>query len=408
MKNHIKNLKRIPLLAILAMVLVGTITSCTKEDNYKKFTEGGEISYTGKLDSARVLSGKNRVLVKGLFMADPKVTYARIFWNNRADSVTVPVVKKNVVDTFSFFIERVPEGVQNFIIYTYDAAGNKSIPVYKTGRSYGERYELSLANRPIGSALTEQSGVTKITWQGMDRLTGVFATEVEYTDINNKLVKVRTSIDSATTTLKNFKTSTSIRYRTLFLPDTVSIDTFSTNFVERYVPRFIEDDITSTYLKNTGAPFNRGAWDNSRWGVLADWTSNAGAKNIAGNVYGGYELRGGVGVLSFEGGWGLPRVTNGLIYQTITLPAGTYSFRINGLDQNSGGSRFVAVAAGNTLPNVADITSNSIAFANISDKVLNFTLAQERTVSIGFAVTIDDSGQYIKIGNVRLYKQSYL
>ena len=104
----------------------------------------------------------------------------------------------------------------------------------------------------------------------------------------------------------------------------------------------------------------------------------------------------------------MPRVTNGLIYQTITLPAGTYSFRINGLDQNSGGSRFVAVAAGNTLPNVADITSNSIAFANISDKVLNFTLAQERTVSIGFAVTIDDSGQYIKIGNVRLYKQSYL
>ncbi|RYF24949.1 MAG: DUF5013 domain-containing protein [Flavobacteriales bacterium] len=408
MKNYIKNFKTHIFFGLSALILGGTISSCTKEDDYKKFAEGGEISYTGKLDSAKVWSGKNRVMLSGLFMADPKITQAKIFWNNRADSVTIPVQKKNVIDTLSFFIENVTEGVHNFIIYTYDAAGNRSIPVYRTGRSYGTRYEVSLFNRPVGSAITNQAGVTRIEWQGMDRLTGVFATEVQYTDVNNKLVTVKAPIDSTGTTLKDFKASTNIKYRTLFLPDTVSIDTFKTNYVERYVPRFVEENITNTYLKNTGAPFNRDVWDGSRWGVLADWTSNAGAKNISSNRYGGYELRGGVGVLSFEGGWGLPRVTNGLIYQTITLPAGTYSFRLNGLDQNSGGSRYIAVARGTTLPNVADITSNSIAFANVADRVLDFTLAAETTVSIGFAVSIDDSGQYIKVGNVRLYKQSYL
>ncbi|RYG20515.1 MAG: DUF5013 domain-containing protein, partial [Chitinophagaceae bacterium] len=379
----------------------------TKEDDYKKFAEGGEISYTGKLDSAKIWSGKNRVMVSGLFMADPKITYARIFWNNKADSVSIPVQKVNVVDTFSFVIENVTEGVHNFIIHTYDAAGNRSIPVYRTGRSYGARYEVSLFNRPIGSAITNQAGKTRIEWQGMDRLTGVFATEVEYTDINNKLVKVKTPIDSTGTTLEDFKPSSNIKYRTLFLPDTVSIDTFKTSYVERYVPRFIEEDITAAHLKNTGAPINRSIWDNGRWGVLADWTSNAGAKNISSNTYGGYELRDGVGVISFEGGWGLPAVNNGLIYQTITLPAGTYSFRLGGLDQNSGGSRYIAVAEGNVLPNVADITSKSIAFANISERELGFTLTKQTTVSIGFAVTVDNSGQYIKIGNVRLYKQSY-
>jgi hypothetical protein len=408
MKKNIKNLQKNVILAGLAILFVGAISSCAKMDDYKKFTEGGEIIYTGKLDSAKVLSGKNRVMIKGLFMADPKVVSCRIFWNNMKDSISIPVTKKNVVDSLNFYVENITEGLHNFVIHTYDAQGNKSIPVYKIGRSYGARYESSLANRPIGTAVTESSGVTKIVWLGMDRLTGVFATEVEYTDINDKVVKVKTSIDSTSTILKNFKTSSNIKYRTLFLPDTVSIDTFKTNYAERYVPRFIEEDVTNTYLQNAGAPFNRGAWDNSRWGVLANWTSSAGAKNIANNVYGGYELRGGVGVLSFEGGWGLPAVNNGLIYQTITLPAGTYSFRLNGLDQNSGGSRFIAVAAGNSLPNVANITGSSIAFANISDKVLNFTLTQDRTVSIGFAVTVDASGQYIKISSVRLYKQSYL
>ncbi|MCD8741032.1 DUF5013 domain-containing protein [Mucilaginibacter roseus] len=388
------------------LLLLAMLAACKKQDDYKKFVEGGEISYTGKIDSVKILSGHNRVLINGLFLADPKVTSLKIYWNNYKDSVTVPVTRTQTVDTLSYFVENLTEGVQNFVMYTFDNDGNRSVPVYKTGRVYGDRYITSLSNRPISSALTGSDGVTRIDWLGMDRLTGVFATEVEYTNTSNQTVTVRTPIDSTKTILPNFKTSSDIRYRTLFLPDTISIDTFRTEFVTRYVPQFINQDVTSIYLKNTGSPFNVGAYDGRRWGTVADWTSNAGAKNISGG-YGGYEYRGGVGVLSFEAGWGLPALNNGLIYQTITLPAGIYKFVLNDVDQNSGGSRFIAVAEGNTLPNVSDITSSSIAFANISAKELNFTLTEQKTVSLGFGVTIDASGQYIKIKSVRLYKQSY-
>jgi hypothetical protein len=391
-----------------AIALVGIISACTKTDDYKKYIVGGEISYPGKIDSVKISSGNNRVQLKGLFLADPKVVLCKVFWNNFKDSISIPVIKKNTVDTLSIFVPNVAEGTQSFTIYTYDKAGNRSVAVNRVGISYGDRYKSSLSNRGISSAVTGSDGVTTINWLGMDRLTGVFATEVKYMNNLNQTVTIKAPIDSTSTILTNFKESSTIKYRTLFLPDTSCVDTFKTDFADRYVPRFVEQDVTSTYLKNTG-PFNRATWDGSRWGTVADWISSSGAKNISSNRYGGYEYRDGVGVLSFEAGWGINTpVDNGLIYQTITLPAGTYSFRLSGIDQNSGGSRFIAVAAGNTLPNVGDITSASIAFANISDGQLDFTLSQQTTVSIGFAVSIDNSGQYIKVGSVKLIKQAYL
>lgn len=385
---------------ILTLVVIGTIFACRKADDYKKYITGGEISYPGKLDSVNVMSGDNRVLLKGLFLADPKVVLCKVFWNNFKDSLVIPVNKKNTVDSLTIFVPNVSEGVQSFTIYTYDKAGNRSVAVNKVGVSYGDRYKASLSNRGVFSAVKGTDGNATIQWLGMDKLTGVFTTELQYTNSSNTLVTVRTSIDSTRTILKNYKSGSTFKYRTLFLPDTNCIDTFKVAYSADLA---VDEDMTSL-LSNTG-PFVRAAYDGSRWGTLAGWTTSAGAKNINNNQYGGYELRGGVGVLSFESGWGINTpVTNGLIYQTITLPAGRYTFRLSGIDQNSGGSRYVAVAAGNTLPDVTNIPTAAIAYANISDGELNFSLTQQTTVSIGFGVSIANTGQYIKVGSVKLLK----
>ncbi len=385
---------------ILTLVVIGTIFACRKADDYKKYIEGGEISYPGKLDSVNVMSGDNRVLLKGLFLADPKVVLCKIFWNNFKDSLVIPVNKKNTVDSLSIFVPNVSEGVQSFNIYTYDKAGNRSVAVNKVGISYGDRYKASLSNRGVFSAVKGTDGNATIQWLGMDKLTGVFTTELQYTNSSNTLVTVRTPIDSTRTILKNYKSGSTFKYRTLFLPDTNCIDTFKVAYSANLA---VDEDMTSV-LSNTG-PFNRATWDGSRWGTLAGWTTSAGAKNINNNQYGGYELRSGTGVLSFESGWGINTpVTNGLIYQTITLPAGNYTFRLSGIDQNSGGSRYIAVAAGNTLPDVANIPTDAIAYTNISSGELNFSLTQQTIVSIGFAVSIANTGQYIKVRSVKLLK----
>lgn len=409
MKNQINYKGGRQLWVIFPALLVLLMSSCSKMDEYKKYTEGGEISYTGKIDSVKVFSGRYRVVIRGLFLADPKVTSCKIYWNNKADSIVVPVTRKNVVDSLNISVTNVKEGAQNFIIYTYDKNGNKSIPVYKTGRAYGDRYQSSLINRGITLAQTSASDQTSIIWQGMDRLTGVFATEVIYTDKNNVTKTIKVPIGTDTTVIPNFKTSSSIRYRTLFLPDTVSIDTFKTEYTDRAVPKFTKTDVTSQYIKNAGAPITASS-AGSRWGVLADWTTTAPIKNASGS--GGYELRNGTGVISIEAGWGLPDITNGLIYQTITLPAGTYSFELGGVDQDKAGTKYIAVAAGNTLPAVSNIPSASIAFVSLSnDTKLTFTLTESKTVSIGFGATLTggtgSAGFYTKIGSVRLYTTSY-
>lgn len=410
MKTIIKKLHKQMRYAGLAILLMGLMASCSKMDDYKKYTEGGEISYTGKLDSARIYSGKYRALLNGLFIADPKVKKCVVYWNNKADSVVIPVNRTPKVDTLKYFINNISEGVHNFIIYTYDAAGNRSIPVYKTGRVYGDRYQSTLSNRGINAGFTNELGVTALEFGGMDRLSGVFATELIYVDNTNTQRTVRIPIATTNYTLANFKEKTSIKYRTLFLPDSLSIDTFYTAYENLYIPKFSKVDITNTYLKNVGAnvaysTINSG----NRWGILSDWITNDAVKNASG--FGGYEKRSNVGFISLEAGWGLPNVTNGKIYQTVNLPAGNYRLEIVMNDFNTGGSRYLTVASGTTIPDIANITSSSIAFANLESKKLDFTLDQAKQVSIGFAASLtgtSSTGQYAKIASVKLYAINYL
>ncbi|WP_169306847.1 DUF4998 domain-containing protein [Pedobacter polaris] len=410
MKNNIKKLNKELLLAALTILLVGIMSSCTKMDDYKNFTKDGEISYTGKLDSVKINSGRYRVLLNGLFLADPKVKKCVIYWNNKVDSLVIPVTRTDKVDTLKLFINNITEGVQNFVIYTYDAAGNKSIPVFRTGRVYGDRYQSTLSNRGINSAFTNESGVSTIEWGGMDRVSGVFATEMIYFDNSNIEKTVRIPIDVINYTIPNFKEKGTIKFRTLFLPDTLSVDTFYTSYANMYIPKFSKVDVTATYLKNVGANVTYSSINSgNRWGILSDWITSPSVKNASG--FGGYEKRSNVGFISLEAGWGLPNVTDGKIYQTVNLPAGSYRMEIVMNDFNAGGSRYMAVAEGTSLPNVANITSSSIAFSNLESKILNFNLDQAKQVSIGFAATLTgtgSTGMYAKIASVRLYKINYL
>jgi hypothetical protein len=394
MNTYIKNKIALGFLGLMTATL---IISCSKMDDYKKFTEKGEISYTGKLDSVKVFSGRNRVLIKGLLLADPKVVSLRIFWNNMADSLVIPVTKKSPVDSVSVLVDKLTEGVQNFVIYTYDNAGNKSIPVFKTGRSYGARYQASLFNRPIDAAFTDAKGITRVSWLGMDRLTGVYATELEYTDKTDKLVTLKAPIDSTSTFLKNFKPGSSLRYRTLFLPDTSTIDIFSTDFQNQRVGA----DLTATYFKNAGPPM-LAAGGSGRWRNIADWISTPNIRNHGGA--GGWCSDQG-GCLAMEMGWdGTAKIVDGKIYQTFTLPAGTYNFTIDLAVNEAKDPVYIVAAEGDVLPNV-DQVATSLAYTNFANKTIQFTLTQQKKVSIGFLATMVTGNQFWIVKSINFKSQ---
>lgn len=210
-------------LALLALVIGA---SCAKMDDYKRFVESGEISYTGKIDSVVVFSGDGRVYVQGLFMSDPKVASCSIYWNNMKDSVAVPVVRTNTVDTLKQFIT-LPENLYNFRIHTFDALGNRSVAVYATGQAYGQAYKTSLNNRLIISAIADQADNVTVMWRDVDKTLGAIGTEITYTDKEGKAQLVRTPVSEKQSILKNYKPKTEFTYQTLYIPDTLCIDTFA-------------------------------------------------------------------------------------------------------------------------------------------------------------------------------------
>lgn len=234
----IKDMKNFYNLLIIAGISFGTLlSSCTKEDDYTKYLEGGEIYYPGKIVNAQVFSGKNRVKLYGLFLSDPKVTECVVYWNIRQDSIIIPVIRQNIVDTLDFVLDPVVEGIHNFEFITKDSKGNRSVVVNSTGYSYGDKYLAQLSNRPIVSHVYDKNKKTMtINWASMDLTTGAYQTEVQYTTADNNGMQVlvpfdKSSVEKQTTILENYP-GVNFKYRTHFKPDSLSIDIFYTDFKE--------------------------------------------------------------------------------------------------------------------------------------------------------------------------------
>lgn len=389
---------------VYVVILLGSILSifsCTSADEYLKFTEGGAISYTGKIDSLKFFPGRNRVKVEGLIISDPKVAEMRVYWNNKKDSAVVPINRTSGVDAVSTIIENIPENIYNFEVKTFDAKGNSSVSQSVNVQTYGERYQSSLTDRKIISSKLSSDFSLTIDFATMDLTTGAYATEVVYTDNLNVEHTITVPVTTSQIVIPNYKNGSQFKQRSLFLPVLTSIDIFYTPFVSKE-PQVID----LTYMiKNNKRPFVASSFS-GRWGILADWTTNDACKNHGG--YGGIDF-GCCGnppaTINLESGWGAPVITNGKIYQTITLGAGTYIFNApllaSGSGLNSGYTLadyvYLAVAKGNILPDSSggslETNPATLGFKRIvntmnsESAVITFTITQSEQITLGISTT---------------------
>ncbi|SER66451.1 DUF4998 domain-containing protein [Pedobacter rhizosphaerae] len=385
-----------------SMVAVALLmASCSKMDDYKKLTDGKEITYPGKADSLTVLSGRNRALVKFLLISDPNITKATIYWNNKANHQDVAITRGKGIDTIKVMVPSLPEGNYSFEVFTFDKNGNKSVAALKQGATYGDIFEKSLLNRILERAVYQPStGATILNWRVSDA--GSVGVDVTYTTVNGVSRTKRVTKAANQIVLTDRNPDTDIQYRTLFLPDSTAIDTFYSASVSRKINEFL--------LKNSGAPFIAGKRD-GRWGDLAEWTTNAAAKNMSNKTIGGFDSYNGGGFISFEY-WYSPQISNGKIFQTTTLPAGKYRFVATVSEINSTlEATYLVVDAGKTLPDVANISQAIGNFRfldnsqNGKDYAVSFTLAQAQEISLGFVSTMFVKHESsIRISKVRLYK----
>lgn len=217
-----KNTKHL-IFPLLAVFFFGVL-SCTSMNDYLNYTNGKEIVYSGKVDSVLMHSGKERVVFYGLLISDPKVSHVKIYWNNRTDSLVIPIVRSAGIDTIRYSIP-LSEGSYKFEILTNDQDGNESVVVNASGYSYGAVYQGSLYNRLYKSAKRSGTDVTLDWYTAEDSSPFV---DVKYTDSSDQEHVVKVLAKATTTILKNFKKGTSFRVQTYFLPDKAAVDTFKT------------------------------------------------------------------------------------------------------------------------------------------------------------------------------------
>lgn len=389
------------LLALLVLIM----SACSKMDDYKtKYMAGGSLTYPGIMDSVKFLSGRNRVMLTGLFTSDPKIVKYRVFWNSKQDSIEVPVHRSSGVDTVKLIIPNLPEGMMSFEIRTYDALNHMSIPIRTAANVYGDQYASGLTNRPIVKAEFQLDKTVKITWVDVNADAGISAVEFKYT--NSDGVAKDTVVKSVDRTFVTSlpKPGTKISYRTIFLPTPTAIDAFYTNYQDQLL-----NDVTILYLKNYQQPFTRTAASGTgRWGIPTDWTVSASVKNHGG--FGGFSTDNST-VLAVEAGWGAGAVSNGKLYQTFTLPAGNYTFTINVVDIGYTNPPYVVAASGATLPDASLVPTSSLGYAVIgltkgSTTSCSFVLTLPTQVSIGvvcnFGAGSSSAGEYFRITNAKL------
>lgn len=385
-------------LYIICIALLAFFTqSCTKmNDLHQPYLDEGEVIYAAKVDSVASRAGKGRIELE-MFILAQRIDKVRIYWNDYKDSVDVQ--NDNRTDSITTIIENLAEKGYIFKYVSFDKFGHQSLPFEVTGNVYGDRFQATLSNRGIKSTPLSINGETTINWAGaVDK---AVRCDLVYINIAGVQVTRKVPMSEVTTEITDF--AADLKYRTLFIPEATATDTFYTENVSVDVVK-----LTEISLQNPGDPFE-GENVSGRWGNLPGWTVNDACKNHDG--VGGFDNLNNGSFLSFEY-WGTPAIVNGKIYQTLTLPAGSYNFiaTVSNID-NSPEATYVTVATGVTLPDISDI-GTALASTRLIDNSQNgkdvsvsFELSNETIVSLGFASTMLNINETsVRIKEVKLFR----
>jgi hypothetical protein len=214
---------------LLAGAFAMVLAACSKmDDNYKKYIVPGGLVYPGKPEFPKFYTGNYRAMIVWKRGTDPKISKARIYWNNFTDSVEIKIAPKQ--DSVGHVFSGLTESIYTYTIRTFDDADNRSVPVELTGKVFGDRYQASLLNRAISGAAIDGGNRATIFWGSADTTNGAWATEVRYTHTNGQVVTARFPAKKDTSYVENMQSGKGFEYRTVFVPDSLSIDTFYTAY----------------------------------------------------------------------------------------------------------------------------------------------------------------------------------
>ncbi|MFV0269217.1 MAG: DUF4998 domain-containing protein [Draconibacterium sp.] len=205
-------------------------------DLHQKYLDEGEIIYTGRVDSVQVMPGKERLKLSWQINADPKITKCKIFWNNRKDSAIVDPPSNRVGVTLMEKTINLPEGSYVFEFITFDNEKNSSLSVFKSGDTYGPKYEQTLLSRPITSIIAERDSVV-INWSQIDNSVGVL---IRYKNKAGNDAELYIPNNENQAIIYDYGVGSTYSYQTMYIPAKTAIDTFYSAPYSRIFPDIVK------------------------------------------------------------------------------------------------------------------------------------------------------------------------
>jgi len=232
MKNLMKRMARLALCLVLAVVC-----SCDRMDTeFESFLDKGEITYPGVGTNFSYRAGHLRTALVWNPSADPSITHYVVYYNNKADSVTVDASSHDPSQEVEVVVPDLLEYIYSFTIYAVDAKGNRSIPQEVNNvKVYGDFYQGSLLNRPYDGITPYElyeDGKVELNFVNGDTI--IVGTEIKYINNSDEEVKTTLGENESIATLNDYKMGTPVLYRSSYIPAREAIDEFQVTHYDTF------------------------------------------------------------------------------------------------------------------------------------------------------------------------------
>ncbi|SEM21835.1 protein of unknown function [bacterium A37T11] len=223
-------MKKIFVFINLVVIFCSFMMACKKQDRtFKDFIVPGGLTYIGKAKAAYANSGKYRIRLNWLRGAYPDIVKSRVYWNNYRDSVEINIGVTD--DTIRVLIPGLDEQSYSFMIRNFDEKSNQSLPVEVLAKVYGDDYQRRISNRIIKASEVDSQGRLLIKLVSADMTNGALKTQIQYTGIDGGIHMRIVGPLQLADTIVDYKVGTQYSHRTLYLPDSTSLDTFYTKYL---------------------------------------------------------------------------------------------------------------------------------------------------------------------------------
>lgn len=305
-----KDMKQIFTLITGLSCLSALLSGCYGiDDTQKEWTDKGEKTYVGKIDSLQVRSGMNRVEIVGNTKYLRTATRCSVSY----DDTTVTFSITDIVGDDGkarMVIDRLSGGSYYFNVMTYDKDGNKSVPSEVYGVAYGVNDILKETPKRVASFVRKFDGTVDVEWNRAS--TTYFRLTWEDEDGVRQEMDITGS--PSKTNLKSWKKGGRVSVQTFIMKNKTDLDLLALEPLEYTFPTEIEKSIPRF---GNGSYMNLGAY--SDWDMGEEFTIELRARytEIAGgdqcviscesdNPPAGMMLRSSGSALQFyvgDGGW---------------------------------------------------------------------------------------------------------